>query len=73
MFVVDKGCPWSLAVRTWVYCPTLADVVPLTIKVTFLLPSVEFLAKFKPCKLPVPDVVVLIPVPASDILANCKL
>ncbi|HFU3985637.1 TPA: hypothetical protein ACGO2X_001942 [Streptococcus suis] len=40
---------------------------------TFLLPSVEFLAKVKPCKLLVPDVVVLIPVPASDILANCKL
>ncbi|HEM5139389.1 TPA: hypothetical protein U1333_002109 [Streptococcus suis] len=51
----------------------MADVVPLTIKVTFLLPSVEFLVKVKPCKLLVPDVVVLIPVPASDILANCKL
>ncbi|HFU4377755.1 TPA: hypothetical protein ACGO88_001499 [Streptococcus suis] len=51
----------------------MAVVVPLTIKVTFLLASTEFLVKVKPCKLPVPDVAVLIPVPASDILANCKL
>ncbi|HFU4206387.1 TPA: hypothetical protein ACGO8I_002164 [Streptococcus suis] len=55
------------------YWPTLADVVPLTIKVTFLLASVELLVKVKPCKLFAPDVVVLIPVPASDILASCKL